>query len=116
MLAAIAFWIEGTFLRSLTSRSLLFRLWVHVPAISLGVIALVLTISGAGVVGIPLALAVAALTAEVWIGLSWYHDWIGRRSLFRATRRLDANPELERALRRSKMATLFIRLIRRRSG
>jgi energy-coupling factor transporter transmembrane protein EcfT len=99
--------LEGGFLASLPSRSLWQRLWVVLPGVALAVVVAALTIAAAGPVGIPLGVATGVLALEVWVGLSWYHAWVGGLWLGASRRVLDSNPELDTKLSESRVWRFF---------
>jgi hypothetical protein len=101
-LAGLVGWLERGFLVSLRSRSLVQRGWVILPGTTLAVFAFGLTVAAVGAIGIPLAIAAAILAFEMWAGLTWYHWWANRLWLGVHRRMLDAHPELEQRLGRSK--------------
>ena len=109
-LAALVTWVECRYLLSLVSESPWYRLWVGLPGIGLAGFTFALTIAGAGAVGIPLAFAIGILAFEVWVGLCWYHSWVGRFSLRGARHILRSNPELKTGLKRSRLGRFLVRM------
>jgi hypothetical protein len=110
LLSMVTIRIEWPFLASLPARSIWFRGWVILPSIGLAAFAFAVILAGAGLIGTLLALAVGIIAAEIWIGLSWYHDWVRNRSLRMARRSLSSQPNLKRRLQKSRLGRLLIRL------